>query len=115
MNIFILITGGLELLAGLALLLKPEISPDFKDADSATLTWARMYGAAAIGIGTFAMLTYLSMDPETVRIFLQTFMVFHLLVAGVAFMGYRKGDFGNPGVAILHTVFMLATVYFYLA
>ncbi len=115
MNIFILITGGLELLEGLALMIKPDAAPDFKGADSATLTWANMYGAAAIGIGTFAILTYLQMDPGTVRIFLQTFMVFHLLVAYVAFKGYRKGDFGNPAVAILHAVFALATAYFYLA
>lgn len=115
MKIFILISGALELLAGLGLLTKPDLAPDFKNANSATLTWARMYGAAATGIGTFAILTYMSMEPATVRIFLQTFMVFHLLVALVAFMGYRKGDFANPAVAILHTVFALATAYFYLA
>lgn len=115
MSIFILITGALELLAGLVLMFKPDVSPDFKEADSATLTWANMYGAAAISVGVFAILTYLKMDPETVRAFLQMFMVFHLLVAFVAFKGYRKGDFGNPGVAILHTVLALATVYFYLA
>ena len=36
-----------------------------------------------------------------------------VLVGIAAFLGYRKGDFASPGVAIGHAVFALATIYFY--
>ncbi|MEL6253580.1 MAG: hypothetical protein AAFR87_16345, partial [Bacteroidota bacterium] len=102
MTILIIATAILELLAGAMLFFIPEKNPDFKEAPSSTLSWGKMYGAAALSAGTFAVLTYLSMDPEVIRVFLQTFMVFHVLVGIAAFLGYKKGDFSGPAVAIGH-------------
>ena len=113
MTILIIATAILELLAGAMLFFAPQKNPDFKDAPSSTLGWGKMYGAAALSAGTLAVLTYLSMDPEVVKVFLQTFMVFHVLVGIAAFLGFRKGDFSSPAVAIGHAVFALATIYFY--
>ncbi|MEM6802487.1 MAG: hypothetical protein AAF696_13850 [Bacteroidota bacterium] len=115
MTILIIATAVLELLAGAGAFLSPTVFPDFKESPSSTHSWIRMYGAAALAAGTFAILTYLSMEPVTIRVFLQTFMIFHLLVGIAAFMGYRKGDFKNPAVAIGHFIFLIATTYFYLA
>ncbi|MDW3645714.1 MAG: hypothetical protein R8P61_01460 [Bacteroidia bacterium] len=113
MTILILATAIMELLAGLALFFAPDKVPDFKEAPSSTITWGKMYGAAAFTAGVFAILTYLSMDPAVIKIFLQTFMVFHVWVGLAALLGYKKGDFANPGIAILHAVFAVITIYFY--
>ena len=115
MKIFILITAIIELLAGVLLFLVPRQVPGFKNADSIATTWASMYGAAAIGLGFFALQAWnYYADAEMVHSFLLTFIVFHAGVMAAAFRGSRAGLKDMTGVAILHGILLLATLYFYI-
>ncbi len=53
------------------------------------LTFARMYGAAALAIGFFAVQVWRNFDSEYLRkAFLQTFTVFHIGVAAAIWITY---------------------------
>ena len=114
MKIFILITAIIELLAGVIMFLMPRQIPAFKNADARSATLASMYGAAAIGIGFYALQAWnYYADAEMVHSFLLTFIIFHAGVMAAAFRGSRSGLKDMTGVAILHGILMLATLFFY--
>jgi len=115
MKIFILITAIIELLAGFIMFLVPRQIPALKNAEPSTLTFASMYGAAAIGLGFYALQAWnYYADAEMVQSFLLTFIVFHAGVMAAAYRGSRSGLKDMTGVAILHGVLMLATLFFYI-
>ena len=115
MKLFVLITAIVELLAGVALFLAPTVVPGMEDASVGGLTFARMYGAAALAVGFFALQTWQNMDSrELIQVFLKTFSVFHIGVAVSAFLGYGAGGQDFMGVGILHSLMALITLYFLL-
>lgn len=114
MKVFVLITAVIELLAGIAMLFTPHLIPDFANADALSNTLARMYGAAAIGLGFFALQTWQHMRSQVMqKAFLQTFLVFHIGVAAAGYWGFSNGGFKDPSVAILHLTLALVTAYFF--
>ncbi|MDG1433537.1 MAG: hypothetical protein P8M17_04890 [Saprospiraceae bacterium] len=113
MKLFILITGFGEILIGLVFLLKPSLLPHLKKGSAAALTAARMYGAAAISIGTYAAIVGLHFDmPELRHPFLIVFLVFHSLVALAIIISNFAGEKADTKIAILHSVLALITTYF---
>ena len=113
MKLFILIIGLGEILVGLTMLLKPKLIPQYAKASSTALTTARMYGAAAVSIGTFALLVWDRFHNVFLHNpFLIVFLVFHVLVAVSVFISVKAGETKDKKVAILHTILALGTAYF---
>jgi hypothetical protein len=115
MKVFILLSAIIEVLAGLILLLAPQLVPDFSQASAGNLALARMYGAAALGLGVFAFHVWQHMRSQVMQMaFLQTYLVFNLGVAIAAYTCFTAGIFKNLGVCILHTILGLVTAYFFI-
>lgn len=113
MKIFVLITCIIEFLAGLVLLFAPTVVPELQDANELSLGWARMYGAAALGLSYFAFQVWRKFESaDLVMAFLQTFTIFHTGVFVAAERAFRLGGFANPGIYILHLLLAIATVSF---
>lgn len=113
MKLFILITGFGEILIGLVFLLKPSLLPHLKKASNVALTTARMYGAAAISIGTFAGMVGMHFElVELHRPFLIVFLVFHVMVALSIIISNFAGEKADSKIAILHAVLAVITAYF---
>lgn len=114
MKIFLLINAILEIVAGIIMFLAPKALPGNKEASAQTTTWISMYGAAALGIGFFAFLAWRNYpNAELTYTFILTFLLFHTGVMAAAARGYRAGLKDMMPVAILHGVFAIATLYFY--
>ncbi len=113
MKLFILLTGIGELLVGLLMLLKPNAIPQFAKASPITRATARMYGAAAIAIGVFAVLVATSFEQIALhQPFLTVYLVFHALVALSVFIAIRSGESADMKVGILHAVLAAGTAFF---
>lgn len=112
MKNFILITAIIELIAGIALFITPELVPDLKGASIVALTMARMYGAAAIALGYYALLVWRNFGPGPATGFLKTFTAFHVGVAVASFFGYSQGLTTFIGVVVLHGLLAIITIYF---
>ncbi len=112
MKIFILITAVIELVAGMTLFLAPEMVPDLSGEGPVSLTLARMYGGAAIAVGYYALMVWRNFNPGPVSGFLKTFAVFHLAVAAAAYAGYIQGVNSFIGVAFLHGILAIVTIYY---
>ncbi len=113
MKLFILITGFGEILIGLVFLLKPSLLPHLKKVSNEALTAARMYGAAAIAIGTFAAIVGLHFNfVELHQTFLIVFLVFHTFVALAITISNFAGEKADTKIAVLHSVLAIITAYF---
>ena len=113
MKVFILITAVIELLAGVVMFFAPTLIPDFATANAQSQVFVRMYGAAAIGLGFFALQVWQHMRSQVMQnAFLQTFLVFHIGVAAAGYLGFSNGAFTDPSVAILHLLLGITTAYF---
>ena len=105
MKRFIFISAVIEFLAGAIFFFAPQLIPDLANGQSSHMAMARMYGAAALGLGVFAWCVWRNFNrKEMVSSFLLSFLVFN---AG-AFIGilssFIAGVFANPGGALLHLV-----------
>jgi len=114
MKIFLLLNAILEILAGIVMFLAPSNLPGYKDASAQTTGWVSMYGAAALAVGFFALLTWRSYpNADLVYTCILTLIIFHAGVMTAAFKGYRSGMKDMMPVAILHGVIAIATLFFY--
>jgi|GEM_PF-96014 len=114
MKRFILITAGVELLAGLVLFLYPQAVPDLAQGQHSHLAMARMYGAAAMGLGIFALQVWQNAENKgLVKTFLSSFLVFHFSVFIALFASFLAGVFANPAAALLHLILGGVTAYFF--
>lgn len=114
MKTFVLISAIIELLAGTAMLLTPNLLPDLNHADVMDIGLARMYGAAAIAVGYFCFQVWQHFDSMHLRTaFLKTMTVFHIGVAAATYVAYTSGAMTQPVVAILHSVLAVMTIYFF--
>lgn len=104
MKWFVLINAILEIVAGLVFMFMPGLIPGFESADEQTHVVCRMYGAAALALGWYALLVFLHFAEGPFRGFLKTFTVFHLGVALANFQGYRAGLEDSVGALGLHGV-----------
>ncbi len=113
MKKFILLSAIIELLAGTILFFAPQVVPDLAEGTSSHMAMARMYGAAALGLGVFAIQVWRNVDNEPlVRAFLSAFLIFNL-TAFIGFLsGFLAGVFANPGGAVLHLILGLFTAYY---
>lgn len=113
MKIFILLTGIGELLVGILMFLKPNLIPQYAKASPITLATARMYGAAAIAIGIFAILVGTNFSQiELHEPFLIVYLVFHAMVALSIFVAIRSSEPADSKIGVLHTILALITAYF---
>lgn len=116
MKVFVLITAVIELLAGVLMFFAPHLIPDFADANPLSITLAKMYGGAAIGLGLFALQVWRHMRSQVMQqAFLKSFLIFHFGVSAAAYFGYSNGAFKDPSTCILHLILGLVTAYFLFA
>lgn len=115
MKRFILISAIVELLAGIVLFFAPQMVPDLAQGPGSHLAMGRMYGAAALGLGLFALQVWRNFEQETlVKIFLNSFLIFHITVFVAILASFMAGVFATPGAAMLHLILGLFTGYFLL-
>jgi len=115
MKKFILISAIIELLAGVVLFFAPQLVPDLANGTVSHMAMARMYGAAALGLGIFAFQVWRNFENETmVKTFLSSFLIFHMTVFIGLLASFLAGVFANPAGALLHFVMALFTGYFLL-
>lgn len=104
MKWFVLLNAVIEIAAGLVFMFAPGMVPGFEVADAQSHVICRMYGAAALALGFYALLAFLHFGEGPLRGFLKTFSVFHLGVALANFHGYRAGLEDTVGALGLHGV-----------
>ncbi len=115
MKRFIFISALIELLAGTIMFFVPQLVPDLAEGTSSHLAMARMYGAAALGLGVFAFQVWRNYDNEAlVRTFLFAFIVFNFTAFIGLFSSFLAGVFANPGGALLHLILGLFTTYYFI-
>lgn len=111
MKLFILLTGIFEILVGIVMFTKPELIPQFDGASAIAIATARMYGAAAISMGTFAVMVAQNFNrTEWHQLFLTVYLVFHTTVGAAILIAATTG--GDPSTGILHIILAAATGYF---
>lgn len=114
MKRFILISAIIELLAGAILFLAPQVVPDLAQGPGSHLAMSRMFGAAALGLGIFALQSWRNFAQETmVKTFLLTFLVFNMAVFIALLASFMAGVFNNPGAAFLHLLLAIFTAYYF--
>ena len=110
MKRFIFISAILELVVGAILFFAPQVVPDLANGLSSHMAMARMYGAAALGLGIFAFQVWRNFDNEAmVKTFLAAFLIFNLAVFIALLSSFLAGVFANPGGALLHLVLAIFT------
>ena len=113
MKIFIIVVGLLELLVGSVLMINPRLMAAYKKGNNALITTARMYGAAAISIGIFAVYIYLNFENTILHEpFLIVFVAFHFLVSLAIIISFLLKQTRDLKIAILHGLFFIITLYF---
>jgi hypothetical protein len=113
MRLFILFNAVLELFVGILMVIAPQLIPGMNADDPMAMTLARMYGAAAIAIGFYALILWKKMpNSMAIKGFFKIISIFHIGVANAAFWGFNAGIMEFLGVAILHLVLFLGTLYF---
>lgn len=112
MKIFILVNAILELSAGLVFLFLPHLVPGVSDTDIIGVTFARMYGAAALSIAWLSFQSWKSMSPESLQIFFRTISIFHTAVALAALIGFNSGADDFLTVNILHGILAIISLSF---
>ncbi len=112
MRTFVLITAILEISAGIAFFLVPHLLPGAEDAGPLAIMWNRMFGAAALAVGYYALLVWKNFGHGPATGFTKVLLVFHIGTAVALFTGYRAGyDIFLAGVA-LHAVMAALTGFF---
>ena len=115
MKKFILISTIIELLAGTIMFFVPQVVPDFAEGVASHMAMARMYGAAALGLGIFAFYTWRNVDnPVMVKAFLSAFLVFNIGAFIGILSSFLAGVFANPGGAILHLVLAIFSAFYFI-
>lgn len=113
MKLFILITGVLELMVGLAMLINPKIIPSYKKAGGALITTARMYGGAAFSIAIFALLVVSDFENQILtQSFLLIYFVFHTAVAFAVLISFISKQTREINIGFVHSLFAVITLYF---
>ena len=113
MKKFTLISAIIELLAGAIFFFTPQVVPDFANVATSHMAMARMYGAAALGLGVFAFYAWRNFENEVlVKAFLAAFLVFNLGAFIGLLSSFLAGVFANPGGAVLHLVLGIFSAYF---
>lgn len=115
MKKFIFISAVIELLAGAIFFFAPQLIPDLAEGQSSHMAMARMYGAAALGLGIFAWHVWRDSDSEhLVRIFLSSFLVFNIGAFIGILSSFLAGVFANPGGAMLHLILGIFSAYYFI-
>jgi len=104
MKWFVLLNAIIEIAAGLVFMFMPSLIPGFESADAQAHVVCRMYGAAALALGWYALLVFLHFAEGPFRGFLKTFTVFHLGVALANFHGMQAGLNDSMGALGFHGV-----------
>ncbi|MEE9374225.1 MAG: hypothetical protein V3V00_14320 [Saprospiraceae bacterium] len=115
MKIWIILTLAVELVVGLILISFPEIVPQLKGVEGNGLTMARMYGAAAIVMAVlcFWTLRYYALDG-VIDLFLHVMIAFQFLATTAIVISYVKGENVDARPILLHSVFLVGYIYFYI-
>ncbi len=115
MKRFIFISALIEILAGVIMFFAPQVVPDLAQGTSSHMAMARMYGAAAMGLGVFAVQVWRNVDSEPlVRAFLGAFLIFNLAAFIGLLSSFLAGVFANPGGAMLHLILSIFTSYYFI-
>lgn len=115
MKKFIFISALIELLAGSIFFFAPQLIPDFDTSVSGHMGMARMYGAAALGLGVLGFYTWKnSYDDLLVKVFLTAFFIFNIGAFIGILSSFLGGVFANPGGAVLHLILSLYSGYYFI-
>lgn len=109
---FVLITAIIEIGAGALLFIMPSMVPEMHGESAMAFTLARMYGAAALAVGYYALMVWKNFSSGPARGFLKTYLVFHIGVAVAAFGGYSSGINNFILVSSLHIGLALLTIFY---
>lgn len=113
MRIFCLINAVLEISVGIMLLFLPTLVPDVADLDAQGLTFARMYGGAALAVGLLAYQAWKNADTYAVTSLVLTGLtVFHIGVTIAAYLGFSAGAATFLPIAILHGALAGLSLFF---
>ncbi len=115
MKKFIFISTIIELLAGSIFFFAPQLIPDFDTSVSGYMGMARMYGAAALGLGLLGFYTWRnSFDELLVKVFLTAFFVFNIGAFIGILSSFLGGVFASPGGAVLHLILGIFSGYYFI-
>lgn len=113
MKNFILISAIIELLVGVVLFFAPQLVPDLAQGPGSHLAMGRMYGAAALGLGIFALQAWRNFDNEPlVKTFLSSFLIFHIGAFISILASFTADVFATPLAALLHLVLAVFTAFY---
>ncbi len=115
LKVFVLITAIIELLAGVGMFLVPDMIPMMEGEGPMALTLARMYGAAALAVGYYALMVWKSFAVGPAKGFCKTFIVFHLGVAVAAYFGYSQGLADFLPVMALHAILGFLSIFYFVS
>ena len=115
MKKFILLSTIIELLAGSVFFFAPQLIPDLAQGPGSQMAMARMYGAAALGLGILGYYTWRnSFDSLLVKVFLSAFLIFNIGAFIGILSSFLAGVFANPGGAILHLILAIFSGYYFI-
>lgn len=114
MKIFILLNAILEISVGVLMIFAPHLIPGIDANNIMEITLARMYGAAAMTVGIYALKVWKTMlSKPQINSCLQLLSIFHIGVANAAFTGFNRGLSDFLLVFILHMVLFLGAIFFW--
>jgi len=115
MKKFILVSAFIEFLAGTILFFCPQLIPDLSQGLGSHMAIARMYGAAALGLGVIAYYTWRNFENTAlVKAFLAAFLVFNLGAFIGILSSFLAGVFANPAGAMLHLILGVFTSHYFI-
>ena len=115
MRKFFLLTGIIEIVAGLILFFAAEKIPDLINANPLTIGFAKMYGVAAFSLGLYALFSWKFFDLKILHNpFLIIFSIFNFGVAFAVVQSSLNFGFENPAPGYFHLILGLFAIYFLL-
>ena len=114
MKILLLLNLFIEGIVGLIFILNPSFLPIFSNADLHTLYIVRMYGFAAVTMAYLSLQILIQIHVQELLVTgLLVFILFHFSI-GMAQLTHLQAIEVTLPAAILHFVFALAFLFYYL-
>lgn len=115
MKPILVLNAVIEGLAGIILILRPDlllypILPGYE-----VLALSRLYGIAALTMGVFSWIVSKNFEYTLMyRHFVLMILAFHLMVSFHTYSMYKQGITGNPGAFVSHIIILIVFGLIYL-
>ena len=115
MKPILVINAVIEGLAGIILILRPDLLLYPNSPVNEVLSISRMYGIAALTMGVFSWVISKNFEYTIMyRQFVLMILAFHLMVSFHTYSMYNQGITGNPGAFISHIIILIVFGFIYL-